>query len=77
MCAAARQFILDTLKDDNVRIYRHTDGKHETCNTRSGKRRVQGTQYPYSEKQVQYKRDIGYNTARVIVNQHQEEDNAK
>ena len=35
-------FLTDTCIDDNVRIYRHTDGKNDTCDTRKGQCQVKG-----------------------------------
>ena len=66
------ELLFHTLKNKHVSVYRHTDGKNKTAQSRQGK----GNRYQLEQRQhqrpVEYQRHTGENPRQTVVNYHKE-----
>ena len=74
---ASLDFFLDTLEDDHVGVNGHTQGQHDTSDTRQGEHRAEASQHAEQEEHVHQQGDVGHKTSLVVeehhVNQHEDE----
>ena len=74
---ACLELFLHALIYNNVRIHGHTQGKHETRDTRQGKHCTECCKYAEEEHHVGEKCDVGCNTCALVeedhIDQHKDE----
>jgi hypothetical protein len=61
------QFFPDPFINQHVGIHRHTDGQHNTCNTREGEHSLQMMPAPRSGKHVGQQCNVGHQTCPAAV----------
>ena len=71
---AEPQFFANSLKNQHVRIDRHTDAENQSGDTRQSQRRFDHDQRRNREDHVQYQGHDGVNTCSAIIKQHENDD---